>query len=284
MKNRKFQALLLPMLCVIGVVAILAGCGGSSSDTGTTTDAQKQFLADRGSGTPGAAGTPGVATGSGSQAGQNGQGGAGFAGVFGTVDRVEGDKVYIKDQSGQSTTVQMASAGKIFKQATAQISDIKVGDAIVATGPKNGTSIDATNVQVADASMLADLSAGGFGRGFGGGGRFQGTPGAARTPRAGRTPYPGRTPRAGGTPGAGGRGFGGTLVIGTVEKIDGNTISIKPQTAGDPTTVNLTTTTGIRRQAAIALSDLRAGNTVVASGTQNGDIFQATRLQVTQAP
>lgn len=294
MKNRKFLAL-FPAVGVITLGVFLAGCGAAAGGAApASSDAQQQFLADRGS-----PGTPGVVT---NTTGVNNQTGSAdpSSRVFGSVDRVEGDKVYISNlTSGQTTTVQLASGGKIFKQTTVTASSIKVGDAIFAVGTKNGTALSANSVQVGDAGMLADLSAGGF-RGAGGfgdtgrSGQFpQGTPGAAHTPVAGGaqgTPEASGTPHASGTAGPRNRGAGGgnrgfgTPATGTVEKIDGQTITVKPATAGDPTTINLTPTTRIRRQAAIALSDLQAGNSVTASGTQNGDVFQATRLQVTEAP
>ncbi len=164
MKSNKLMAI-FPMLCVIVMGALLTACGGSTSDS-SSTDAQKQFLADRGAGTP-TAGTSATGTDSGGPSAQGtpgaqgGPGGRAFPGVFGNVDRVEGDKIYVKDQSGQATTVQLAAGGKIFKQTTAQASDIKMGDAILATGTKNGTAIVANSVQIADGSMLADMSAAG---------------------------------------------------------------------------------------------------------------------------
>ena len=297
MKNKRFLVL-IAMLSLVGMSALLVACGGSTGDTSGSSDAQKQFLADRGSGTPGTAVvTPGAN-------GQTGTGG-GFAGVFGTIDKIEGNKITVKNAAtGNSTTVELATDGKIFKQATLAASDIKVGDTILAAGTRNGTAIDANTVEVGDLSNLqagGGRIAGGFpGAGQGGGQFPQGTPGAGRTPGVRRgqgTPGAARTPRVVGTPGVGNRGGFGTPVIGTVEKIEGDTITITPITqsnatpttatatpAPEVTTVRLTSTTRIQKQAEIALTDLKVGNSVTASGTQNGDVFDATRLKVNLTP
>ncbi len=72
-------------------------------------------------------------------------------------------------------------------------------------------------------------------------------------------------------------------MLGTITAINGDTITITPQKAGDPTTITIGAGTRVRMQTTIAATDLKAGDRVVALGAQNGDVFQATRIQVTQA-
>ena len=66
-------------------------------------------------------------------------------GVGGTVTAVSGNTVTIKDFSGTSYTVD-ASAATVTKEVTATISDVKVGDTIMAGGTVTGTSVAATMI------------------------------------------------------------------------------------------------------------------------------------------
>lgn|GEM_PF-2730075 len=292
--NRIKLSAISAVLCMVGMGALLVGCGDSASGS-TNTDAQQQFLAERGSG------TPGVVTDTTGLDGTSGPGGGPIPGAFGVVDKIEGNKIYTKNPtSGEASTIQLADSAKIYKQMEIEASEIKVGDAILANGTTSGDAVDAIVVEVAEAGALDNLRAGGgriFGGGPGGPGGtvLQGTPGAfpRGTPGAQRTPgvrrgqggqFPQGTPGVPGVPGGpGSRIFEGTPVIGTVEKVDGDTITIKPETADGPTIVRLGADTRIQKQAEIARSDLEVGNTVTASGTQEGDTFNATRLQVIDA-
>ncbi len=294
MKRMKLSAI-VAALCVVGMGALLVGCGDSASGS-TSTDAQQQFLAERGSG------TPGVVTDTTGLDGGFGPGGGQVPGAFGVVDKIEGSKIYTKNpMSGEASTIQLADSAKIYKQMAIEVAEIKVGDAILANGTTNGDAVDAVVVEVADASAIDNLRAGGGGRIFAGGpggpggtggavpqgtpGAFpRGTPGAQRTPGVRRGQdgqFPQGTPGVPGGPGS--RIFEGTPVIGTVEKVDGDTITVKSERADGPTIVRLGADTRIQKQAEIALSDLEVGNTVTASGTQEGDTFNATRLQVIDA-
>jgi hypothetical protein len=290
MKRIKLSAI-FAALSVVGMGALLVGCGDSAGGS-TNSDAQQQFLAERGSG------TPGVVTDTTGLDGGFGPGGGPIPGAFGVVDKIEGNKIYTKNPtSGEASTIQLADSAKIYKQMEIEASEIKVGDAILANGTTSGDAVDAIVVEVAEAGALDNLRAGG-GRIFGGGpggtrgavpqgtpGAFpRGTPGAQRTPGVRRGQgglFPQGTPGVPGGPGS--RIFEGTPVIGIVEKVDGGTITVKPETAGGPTIVRLGADTRIQKQAEIALSALEVGNTVSASGTQEGDAFNATRLQVIDA-
>jgi hypothetical protein len=79
----------------------------------------------------------------------------------------------------------------------------------------------------------------------------------------------------GGQAGAG-RGQG---VSGTVSAVSGNTITITTRN-GQTTNVQLAADGKVRKQVDGQLSDVTVGAQVVALGTQSGDTFQATSIQL----
>jgi preprotein translocase subunit YajC len=149
-------------LLVVGGVGFYSGqiIGGRLAAQNRALAAQ-QFFSQRGS------------TGQGGQGGQNGQGGQGGAfrgnggGAAGTVSEVSGNTISITTRNGQTMKVQLAADGTVRKQVDGQLSDIKQGDQIIATGTQNGDTFEANSIQI-----------GGFGGGFGGG-RQQQNPTAA---------------------------------------------------------------------------------------------------------
>jgi hypothetical protein len=300
----KKTAILLPAIVVVSMGLLLSACGdpaGASTGSTDTSAAKNAFLADR-------AGTPGI-----DSSGTPLAGGANrVPGQVGSVEKVDGNKITIKNiQSGTESVVQLASDAKISKQATAQASDIKMGDTVTAIGTKTGDTITAETV---------NIGTGGFG-GFGGprgnfngrgangtpipggsgdtnGGAPSGTPGAGFGGNGGNGGSGGNRPFPRGTPGAGfggngqGRGnFGGAnaqgtpgvprdVATGTVQKIDGNTITLQ---AADGTTSTVTIASDARIQKSVDIqpADLQTGDTIFAMGQQNGDVFEATAIQVT---
>lgn len=82
----------------------------------------------------------------------------------------------------------------------------------------------------------------------------------------------------GGQGGQGGQG-GGRGMSGTIASIEGNTVTL---TLNDGSTmkVNLAADGVVRHQVNGTLADVKVGDRVVAVGTQNGDTFAATALQV----
>jgi hypothetical protein len=137
-------------LLVVGGVGFYSGqlIGGRLAAQNRAQAAQ-QFFSQRGG------------TGQGGQSGQGGQGGAfrgNSGGAAGTVSDVSGDTITITTRNGQTMKVQLAANGTIRKQVDGQVSDIKQGDQIIATGTQNGDTFEANSIQI-----------GGFGGGFGGG-------------------------------------------------------------------------------------------------------------------
>jgi preprotein translocase subunit YajC len=282
----------ISIIAVLGMGLLLAGCGdqaaSGSGSTGSQDAAKSAFLAERGSGTPGATSSGTAVAG--------GQGGR-PPGVFGAVQKVDGNKITVKSQAdGTETVVQLASGATIRKQADAQASDIKEGETVSAIGTKSGDTLDARTVQIGNGGFGA-FGGGGFAGGNGTGRGFRGnngTPGPQGNGGFGNGASPSGTPRAGfgngqgsgrfrgnnGTPIAGGTpGVAPDFVAGTVAKVDGNTVTV---TMNDSTsgTFTISATTRLQKEVDIQATDLKEGDNVVATGQLNGDVFEATALQV----
>jgi hypothetical protein len=87
--------------------------------------------------------------------------------------------------------------------------------------------------------------------------------------------------QGGGQNGAG-AGFargGGGGVAGTVSAISGDTITISMRN-GETAKVQLAADGTVRKQVNGQLSDITPGEQIVAFGAQNGDMFQATSIQI----
>jgi hypothetical protein len=136
-------------LLVVGGVGFYSGqlIGGRLAAQNRAQAAQ-QFFSQRGG------------TGQDGQGGQGGQGGAfrGNGSTAGTVSDVSGNTITITTRNGQTMKLQLAADGTVRKQVDGQLSDIKQGDQIVATGTQNGDTFEANSIQI-----------GGFGGGFGAG-------------------------------------------------------------------------------------------------------------------
>ena len=142
---------------LVGAAAFFGGQqSGAQSGAQRSSQNRQQFFADRGG--PNAQGTPGAA------APGRGQG------TMGTVDRVEGDQIFMKAADGTSVTVRLAQGGTVRKQVDGQISDVQPGERIVVVGTRNGDTIEATNVQVGG-NFGGNSGGGNSGGGNGGGGR-----------------------------------------------------------------------------------------------------------------
>jgi hypothetical protein len=248
----------LALVAVLGCVMLLAGCGASTANVSASDQAaaKQQFLSRGANGTPGpSSGTPGTT-------GLTGR----APGVAGAIQAINGNQITIKSQAnGTVTVVQLNAGAPVLKQAAAQVSDIKVGETVTATGTANGNTVDAQVVQIGNAGL--------GGGGGGGGGGFNGTPGPGRQGNAGGTPVP----NANGTPGVP-RAF----VSGTVANVAGNTITVN--TANSTTaTFTISSSTRLQKVTNIQTSDLKVGDNVVAAGQQNGSVFDASSIQVVAA-
>ncbi len=109
---------------------------------------------------------------------------------------------------------------------------------------------------------------------------FNGTPGAGRN--GGFNGTPGAGGRFRGTPGpngSGAPGAGRNFAVGTVAKVDGNTVTLN-MANGSTGTFTISTTTRFQKNVTIQLTDLQVGDNIVAAGQQSGNVFQATSIQV----
>ncbi len=233
----------------LGACGLPGGTGGQQNQ-----DAAQQFLTERNGGTP-------VAIGAG---GPN-------APVVGSIESVDGSKLSVKRQmEGTTTIVQLAAGAKILKDVDVQLSEVKAGDIATAFGEKQGDVFQ---------SDLLRLGAGDstFGRPV-----FMDRSNGQAT---GSQPATGVTVDGGGDKVViGGPGAGSTMpVTGTVETIEDQRIVLKDKD-GASTTVQLAEGAKIQKQAEASLADLTAGTFIFATGTQDGDIYQATQIQILPAP
>jgi len=244
---------------LISSSVLLAGALGACGLPGGTNgqqnqDAAQQFLTERNGGTP-------VAIGAG---GPN-------APVVGSIESVDGSKLSVKRQmEGTTTTVQLAAGAKIHKYVDAQLSEIKAGDTLTAFGTQQGDVFQADLLrlggdgEVFSAPVIFNSSS------------SQGTGGPTAS---------GQTANGGGDKVViGGPGGGSAMpVIGTLETIDGQRIVLKDKD-GASTTVQLADGAKIQKQAEASPAALTAGTFIFATGTQDGDIYQATQIQILPAP
>ena len=88
----------------------------------------------------------------------------------------------------------------------------------------------------------------------------------------------GQAGQGAGQAGQGGFNRGGG-VAGTVSSVSGNTITITTR-GGQTQKIELAADAKVRKQVDGQLSDITAGEQIVATGAQSGDTFQATSIQV----
>lgn len=73
-----------------------------------------------------------------------------------------------------------------------------------------------------------------------------------------------------------------STMAGIIEKVEGNTVSLKQPLLGQTVTVQLTADTKIVQQAKVQIEEIRPGDQVTAFGKQEqaGDVFQADFVQI----
>jgi hypothetical protein len=79
--------------------------------------------------------------------------------------------------------------------------------------------------------------------------------------------------------GQAGGNFRGGGAAGTVSEVSGNTITITTRN-GQTMKIELAANGTVRKQVDGQISDITTGEQIVAMGTQNGDTFQATSIQI----
>jgi hypothetical protein len=253
------------------VPTLLAACGGQAANDSSNTSAQQQFLAERkGTPDPNYTPMPGYV--------------AGAPGAIGIVQKVDGRNITARDpQSGSTITIHLADSAKLTTQVDATLSDVKVGDSINAAGVLEDDVLKASMVQIGGGYTGAVTFTSG-GPGDGGGSVTYGN-GAVQVPITSSgdslsVPPPG-TPGPPGTPVALSGVKAPTMASGTVEQINGEMLVIKNQD-GKTTTVQVTTNTHLEKRVEIDPSKIQLGMTVIATGDQKGDIFEATAINLLQ--
>ena len=293
------------LLFVLGIGIVAAGVVGyqlyananATPAGGSDANARNQFLSDRGGAATAITGTNGT----GGQGG--GFAGGGRPGVAGTVESVAGDTLTVKSAADNTTvTVHLAANAPIRKQVNGQASDIKAGDQISPLAIKTATSLPRLWSRSAERAALAAASGDSAGK------AVALTPAARRGPAsAGAGPWPQRQ-RHSLPAGTGGHRHTGCRSAGPHQR-QRHPLPARPGDTGGwwglplqrggghgdsgqrhndhrPGTERHQCDAGTGReypdrvQQTIALTDVKAGDTVLATGTKNGDIFEATALQV----
>lgn len=81
-------------------------------------------------------------------------------------------------------------------------------------------------------------------------------------------------------PGGAAGGFGGRGgMAGTVSAVSGNTVTISTRD-GQTVAIRLAADGAVRKQVDGAIADIKQGDTIVATGQQSGDVFEATSIQI----
>ncbi len=85
-------------------------------------------------------------------------------------------------------------------------------------------------------------------------------------------------------PGGANRPARAPSVAGTVQTVNGTTITVQSAQGGNPATIQLTKDTRIVKQSDVAMSDLTSGTAITAVGQLSGNVVQARRIQVGTNP
>jgi len=212
---------------------------------------------DSGPPPPGGFGGPG---GPGGFGGGRGGGRGGFGGrmpfATGTVTAVNvgaGTVTVTSPFGGQSQTIQTQGTTTISTQTTASVSDLKVGDKVQVSGVPTG--ITASRVTIGDSPLTPP------GGGPGGPGGFGGRPGGGP-----------------GSPGGPGAAPAQAFATGTVSSLNPLTLKLSDTVS---MTLKMDTAAKVTKYATTALSAVKVGDQVVATGQSNDDgSFSATTLGV----
>lgn len=276
-----------PTVHIILLPTVTPGGSGGSGTTGAQpgTSGNQQAAPGGQQGAPGAMGNRSQAFG---------------RPASGTVKSVQGGTVVLTEQNGNVVTATVSANTSYLKDTPIKVSDLKVGDQVTAVGVQNtDNSVTAARISVGEAGQM-----GAFAGILGGGGVIArtGTPGAFATPGAGGQTFQrqGGTPGASTTPGTGGQRqggnpaapgtpgatpFGGQLanaafVTGTVQKVDGNTVTIA-EANGQTRTVTVNNDTQLTSIIPATLADIKAGAeaTVIGQAAADGTI-SATAVQI----
>lgn len=223
----------------------------------------------------------------------NGAPGAGRSGfgrpVSYTVTSIDGSTIEVTDANGVVTKVTTTGDTSVTSNDVVTLGDLRVGDHVRAVG--TGTESAITADRITDSGDKAP-GAGFAGRGLrnrqgstqgnaqtnGPAGTVPGGAPSGGAPSGGApngvAPNGGATPN--GAPGNGGAASGRASASGTIASIDGSTITVT--TSAGPSVVTVSGSTVVTKSTPISVSDLKAGDSIVAFGTTSGDTLAATDI------
>lgn len=191
---RNLFGALLALVVVFGLGLGLAFGGGALyGRKSVKVVSAPTATAAAGAGAAGAAGGLGGGTGGAGGAGAQAQGGAagggqGRAGTAGVVEKIDGNNLTLRTQTG-SVTVTLASDTEIRQTVAAQATDLKPGQTVTVLGTPGADG----NIQQARSITITPAGAGAGGaQGQGGAGQGQGGPPRTAVPATATVPPAGR--------------------------------------------------------------------------------------------
>lgn len=206
-------------------------------------------------------------------------------GTAGTITSIDGSTLTVSDRQQSSTTkVKTTSKTKVTTTEDGSFADVKVGDTVMVVGTKSDDAIAATRVSDDGKVSAADQQGPG-------GRRFGGPPPGATGGQGNTAPQggPGSTPPQGGNgygPPGGfvGNGNGPGMADGTsftrgeVQSVGDGTYTVKGM---DGVTVTVTTSSSTKFSVTkdASPSDLKVGDTIVATGKTANGVLTATRIR-----
>jgi hypothetical protein len=110
----------------------LAYAQGQAAGRAAVANARADFIQSR----PGGAG----ASGAGGAAAIGKPGAGGQAPTAGTIEKIDGSTLTVATESG-SITVTLGEQTRIVRQAAASVTDLKAGDRVVVTGPRESAAL-----------------------------------------------------------------------------------------------------------------------------------------------
>jgi hypothetical protein len=226
----------------------LSACG-SAPEEDQSQQAAEQFFAERGGGTAVAGSASDILN---------------QPFVIGTVESVEGGTIQVKNLQGATTTVRLAADATIDQELDATLAEIQSGTTIMALGSKQDTAYQATFVQIGGDNLVM-------------GGEIAMPKNGVPAPQGGvmvQMPLP-----EGGVPMQKPAGALAEPVSGVVEKADGQTIVVK-QANGSTVTIAVADGARIQKQQAAKATDIQVGKTIMASGTRQGAVIEATQVRI----
>lgn len=189
-----------------------------------------------------------------------------FSTVTGSITALGSGTMTVKDSSGASVTVALASTTRYTLMTAVSATSLTAGTPVLVVTDTNATS--ARSIRV-----LSGTAGGGFGGGGGGFGGARGTPRAGFNTACARNFGGGQ----GGAPGGTSGGFQG--LRGTVDSATNSNLTFD-DAQGQTYSVAITSSTTIEKTAAGQASDLKVGENVTASGQKTSGQVAARNVTI----